>query len=149
MNAENLTLGQKLKIAKERSEEENRRIENERKMREDEIARKEYNEIVEFFTILKEEIVKQIENDFDNVTFSTNDHKRNYDWFSIISGNHKRNNPNRAVKLRLQTNPILDMAYEDFKQWLDENELTHKVTFQHDGVGVKSWSLFVILPKDM
>lgn len=136
MNNQTQSLGQRLKVAKERSEDEKIRIENQRKMREDKKIRQEYNVLVMFFENAKDTIIDAINDDKDNISISTLNHSRNYDWFHF-SGS----------KLRLELDPVLNMAYDDFKKWLADNDLKVEPKGCHDGVGVKSWTAFAIMPK--
>lgn len=136
MDNQTLSLGQRLKVAKERSEEEKIRIENQRKMREDKRIREEYNTIVRFFENAQQTIIDAINDDKDKISISTLDHSKNYEWFHFC-----------GKKLRLETDPVLNMAYVDFKKWLDENDLMVEPKHCHDGVGVKSWTAFAIMPK--
>lgn len=145
MSDSKLSLGQKLKIAKERTYDEKRRIENHRKMKADEKLRQEYNEAVNFFNNLKDDIVKKIEDDFHDVHFSTENHPKNYEWFNII--NRTSRPPNAKLKMKLENDPIIAMVYDDFKEWLNDNDLTVTPRFSHDGVGVNSWTVLNILPK--
>ena len=83
MTNEKMTLGDKLKISKQRTDEEKRRIENERKMKEDKREREKFEEITLFFENAKKEIIEKIEKDYDRVFVCTKGHKRNYEWFKV------------------------------------------------------------------
>jgi len=138
MNTEKMSLGDKLKISKQRSEAEKLRIENERKMKEDKREREKFEEIALFFVNAKKEIIEKIENDYDRVFVCTKGHKRNYEWFNVKQ--------NRLPYIN--RDPILKMAYDNFLAWLDKNGLKVIPIYDHDGMGMESWTNFSIQPKD-
>jgi len=136
MNTEKMSLGDKLKISKQRSDAEKLRIENERKMKEDKREREKFEEIALFFENAKKELIEKIEKDYDRVFVCTKGHKRNYEWFNV-QGNRLHH---------IERDPILKMAYDTFVTWLDENGL--KVIPIYDNDGMESWTNFSIQPKD-
>ena len=136
MTTEKISLGEKLKISKQRSDAEKLRIENERKMKEDKREREKFEEIALFFENAKKELIEKIEKDYDRVFVCTKGHKRNYEWFNV-QGNRLR---------YIERDPILKMAYDTFVTWLDENGL--KVIPIYDNDGMESWTNFSIQPKD-
>jgi len=85
----------------------------------------------------KRKSFKKLKNCY-NVFVTTKGHKRNYEWFNV-KGN---------TLPYINRDPILKMAYDNFLAWLDENGLTVIPVYNHDGMGMQSWTNFSIQPKD-
>lgn len=116
---------------------EKEQLENKVKF-DNEIKIKIIDVIIEKF---KSRIEKQICNGDNDVKIITRGLPYRHEWFSVSTPI----TPN--VKLNLDFIPHVAQKFDEFRKWIDDNDLTINIKEDHDGMGVISWTVFVIEPK--